>query len=905
MTKIHQLTTEDCLVSLGSRAKGLSSAEAQHRLREYGPNRIEKIARAPAVLRLLREFVQFFSVILWVAAALAFVAEWSAPGQGMSRIGYALIGVILITGIFTFWQEYRVERTLDALEKLLPRQVSLLRGGSVLRLAAEQVVPGDIVLLEQGDIVAADCRLIEAFSLRVNNATVTGEAMPQAREPDPSQEDDIIRSRNILLAGTSVASGRGKAVVFASAVRTEFGRIAQLTQASRAAVSPLRRQLAYLSRLIAAMAIGIGLVFFAVGMVIEVPFWQDFIFSIGIIVSMVPEGLLPTLTLSLVLAAQRLAKRNVLVRHLASVETLGSTTIICTDKTGTLTESRMRVQELLLGRERYIFSDIANRPEIAQHCVEFFAAANFCHDLKETINNDSQAYLGDPMEVALVEMAQSACSRFPALRRINEVPFDSSRMRQSVVYETPNGPVLYCKGAPEAVVPLCRQTFSSQIEPLDLAYKQTITEAQEAMAEKGLRVLAFAMRKPASADRADAIEQDMIFLGLVGLEDPPRPEVPEAISKCHNAGIKVIMVTGDHPRTAVAIARQIGLVRSGDPTIVTGDQVSRLSEVELTRMLNGSEVILARVAPEQKMRIVDTLKNSGHVVAVTGDGVNDAPALKAAHIGIAMGIVGTEVARTASDMVLLDDNFASLVNGIEEGRAVFQNIRKFLTYVLVHNVAELVPYLAFILFPIPLPLTPIQILAIDMGTDSLTALGLGVEEPHPQAMQQPPRPQKERLMNLSLALRAYLFLGLIEAAAALAAFLFILNTAGWTFGQTLAPTDPVYLSATTACLSAIIALQIVNVFLCRSSVQSVFSRRIFSNRLILWGVGLEIVSVFLIGYTPWGNLALGTAAPPLELWVFIIPFALGMLVLEELRKWVVRRAFYSGSQVGIGRPALQ
>jgi calcium-translocating P-type ATPase len=905
MTKIHQLTTEDCLVSLGSHAEGLSSAEAQHRLREYGPNRIEKIARVPAVLRLLREFVQFFSVILWVAAALAFVAEWSAPGQGMSRIGYALIGVILITGIFTFWQEYRVERTLDALEKLLPRQVSLLRGGSVLRLAAEQVVPGDIVLLEQGDIVAADCRLIEAFSLRVNNATVTGEAMPQAREPDPSQEDDIINSRNILLAGTSVASGQGKAVVFAIGVRTEFGRIAQLTQASGAAVSPLRRQLAYLSRLIAAMAIGIGLVFFAVGTVIEVPFWQDFIFSIGIIVSMVPEGLLPTLTLSLVLAAQRLAKRNVLVRHLASVETLGSTTIICTDKTGTLTESRMRVRELLLGRERYPLSDVANRPEIAQHCVEFFAAANFCHDLKETRNNGSQAYLGDPMEVALVEMAQSACSRFPALRRINEVPFDSSRMRQSVVYETPNGPVLYCKGAPEAVVPLCRQTFSSQIGPLDLAYKQTITEAQEAMAEKGLRVLAFAMGKPASADRADSLEQDMTFLGLVGLEDPPRPEVPEAISKCHNAGIKVVMVTGDHPRTAVAIARQIGLVRSGDPTIVTGDQLLRLSEVELTQMLNGSEVILARIPPEQKMRIVETLKNSGHVVAVTGDGVNDAPALKSAHIGIAMGVVGTEVARAASDMVLLDDNFASLVSGIEEGRAVFQNIRKFLTYVLVHNVAELVPYLAFILFPIPLPLTPIQILAIDMGTDSLTALGLGVEEPHPQAMRQPPRPQKERLMNLSLALRAYLFLGLIEAAAALAAFLFVLNSAGWTLGQTLAPTDPVYLSATTACLSAIIALQIVNVFLCRSSVQSVFSRRIFSNRLILWGVGLEIVSVFLIGYTSWGNLALGTAAPPPELWVFIIPFALGMLVLEELRKWVVRRAFYSGAQVGIRRAALQ
>jgi magnesium-transporting ATPase (P-type) len=425
--------------------------------------------------------------------------------------------------------------------------------------------------------------------------------------------------------------------------------------------------------------------------------------------------------------------------------------------------------------------------------------------------------------------------------------------------------------------------------PFTPQLRSTILAAQNAMAERGLRVLALAYRPLDSQWTPEALEQDFVWAGLVGVQDPPRREVQGALRKCREAGVRVIMTTGDHPRTALAIAREVGLVQAASPTVITGEALRHLSEVELQRLLESSEVIFARIAADQKLRIVEALKQQGHVVAVTGDGVNDAPALKNAHVGVAMGIMGTDVAKEAADMVLLDDNFASIVNAIEEGRAVFENMRKFLTYILAHNVPELVPYLAFSLFAIPLPLTPIQILSIDMGTDSLTALGLGVEAPDPQVMRRPPRSQADRLFSASLALRAYLFLGVIEAIAALAAFFFVLDGSGWAYGQALAPSDPLYLQATTACLSAVIVMQIVNVFLCRSTTRSAWSMGLLGNPLILWGVVLEVALILLIDYTAWGNVIFGTAPISGRVWLFVMPFAGGLLVLEELRKWLVRR----------------
>ena len=749
--KIQQLSSDGAVSSLNSGPQGLSSAEAQRRLWEFGPNRVEEVRRESPVLRFLKEFTHFFALILWLAAALAFLAEWIDPGQGMSKIGYAVIAVIVVSGIFSFWQEFRVERTLAALRQLLPQQVEVLRDGKVARLPADQLVPGDIVVFEEGSNIPADCRLIEAFAVRVNNATVTGESLSKLQTAEPSEKEELIHAENVLLAGTSMLSGEAKAVVFATGMHTEFGKIAHLTQTGRQPISPLREQVAYLSRLIGILAIGIGLAFFAISRLIGVPFWEGFIFAVGIIVAMVPEGLLPTLTLTLVLATQRMAKRNVLIRYLPSVETLGSTTVICTDKTGTLTQNRMTVRRLWLGAEL----DCSLNPSVGQGVSmdyhPFFLTARLCHDLREGEQKGQAVFLGDPMEVALVETAQRFLAAIPDYKKLDEIPFDVSRMRLSTVHDTPDGPTLFCKGAPEMVIPLCNRILADgEIRLFDDNLRVKVREAQEAMASQGLRVIAMSYRPLQASWQRLNVEEDLIFAGLAGLEDPPRPEVPEALRKCHEAGITVIMVTGDHPFTAKAIAREIGLLRSDDPLIITGDKLRLLSDIQLRLALDAPEVIFARVGADQKRRVVEALKQKGHVVAVTGDGVNDAPALKSAHIGIAMGIAGTDVAKEAADMVLLDDNFASIVNAVEEGRGVFDNIRRFLTYILAHNVPELAPYLAFSLFAIPLALTPIQILSIDMGTDSLTALGLGVEKPDPSIMQRPPRAQNERLFDWPL-----------------------------------------------------------------------------------------------------------------------------------------------------------
>jgi magnesium-transporting ATPase (P-type) len=494
------------------------------------------------------------------------------------------------------------------------------------------------------------------------------------------------------------------------------------------------------------------------------------------------------------------------------------------------------------------------------------------------------------MEQALVRMAGPARADAAGFERIDEIPFDPERKRLVTVHRISSDVVLFAKGAPEEL--LSRAAWvdvEGRREPLTIDRATALSIAATEMADRGLRVLAFAYRAlPPAYVLADA-EEELVVTALVGFEDPPRPEVPAAVRRCRDAGIRIVMVTGDHPHTALAIAREIGLVQSATASLVTGDDLRRLSDTQLQLALDAPELVCARVSADQKLRIVTALQRKRYIVAVTGDGVNDAPALRAAHIGIAMGMSGTAVAREASDLVLLDDNFASIVDAIEEGRTVFENIRKFLTYILTSNIPELVPYLAFAFLRVPLALTVIQILAVDLGTDMVPALALGTEPPDPGVMRRPPRDQQDRLLTPGLLVRAYAFLGVLEASAAIAAFFLVLVNGGWRWGTELPATSALYRQATTACLTAIVLMQIVNVHLCRSRRRSILSRPFFENRLIWAGIVAEVAMILSIDYTDAGNAMFGTAPIGYEAWLVVLPFASAMLFLEEIRKAVVRR----------------
>ena len=880
---IHRLTVTEALANLRTRPEGLSATEAQRRLREFGANRIERVRGEHGWRRLLHGFTHFLALILWLAAALAGFAEYREPGQGMGVLAGTILGVILINGLFSFWQEHRAEQALTALRRLLPHQVKVTRDDAPLALAAVDLVPGDVLWLEAGDDIPADCRVLEAFGVRVDNATITGESVPLPREAQASTSEELLNARNILLAGTSLVAGEARAVVFATGMRTEVGKIAHLTQTTGAVLSPLQREIARLSRVLALIAAALGALFFVIGQGLGLSFWASLLFAIGIIVANVPEGLLPTVTLALAMSGQRMARRQVLIRHLPSVETLGCATVICTDKTGTLTMNRMELKQLYAAGR---FWD-GEAKELAEIPPPFFEVALHCHNLRTSNNTE---WIGDPMEVALVRLARRVQPRATPLPKRGEIPFDSERRRLSTLHDAREGAVLYTKGALESILPLCRRIQQSENpEVLTAELAASFQKAEVAMAEQGLRVLALAYRPGASDRSPEELERDLILVGLVGFRDPPRPEVPQAVRICRDAGIRVIMVTGDHPHTALAIAREVGLVHTPEAVVINGDQLRRISDAELQLALDSAEVVFARVSADQKLRIVQALKRKGETVAATGDGVNDAPALKQADIGIAMGVTGTDVAREAAHMILLDDNFASIVAAIEEGRAVYDNIRKFLTYILTSNVPEIVPYLAFVLFKIPLPLTIIQILAVDLGTDMLPALALGAERPEPQVMQRPPRSRAERLLSWPLLARAYLFLGVMEAVAAMAAFFYVLTLAGWSYGETLDAGNPVYRQATTACLTGIIVMQVINIFLCRRERGTAFARGIFLNRLIVIGVAAEIALILVIDYTPWGNRLFGTTPIAADVWLSLVPFAFAMLLFEELRKALVRR----------------
>jgi len=860
---------------------GLSPDEARRRLHDHGFNEITEVRRTPLYLRFLAQFTHFLAILLWAAAGLCFLSHYLRPEEGMLPLGVAIVGVIVINAIFTFVQEYRAERALAALKKLLPFNVTVVRDDTVQEIPAREVAPGEVILLKEGDKVPGDARLLEASGLMVNNAPLTGESEPRLRNAEPF-EGEYLDSPNIVFASTLVVSGSGKAAVLATGMATEFGKIAHLTSAVDPGLSPLRQEILRVTRIVAAIAITMGLVFFILGGIMGRSFWLNFLFAVGLIVANVPEGLLPTVTLALAMGSQRLAKKQALVKNLVSVETLGSVTVICSDKTGTLTQNRMEARRLWL--------PAAPGDEDGAARERLKTIAYFCTNASFTEGE----YRGDPTEAAILKAAREMDGDLQG-ERLGEIPFSSERKRMTTVNRVEGEILVLCKGALETVLPHCSGLLKgAATHTLDEPERQILEEAYHDLMNAGLRVIAFAYKSLGPGDilredqGEDTWEEGLTLVGLMGLEDPPRPEVKEAIATCRRAGIRVIVITGDAGRTAAALAREIGL--TGDsPTVIEDRDLKNMSDQDLLQVLALPEVIFARMTPRHKLRIVALLKDEGEKVAVTGDGVNDAPALKKADIGIAMGVVGTDVAREAADMVLLDDNFATIVKAVEEGRGVFENIRKFISYIFASNIPEIVPYLAFVLFQIPLPLTIMQILAVDLGTDIFPALALGAEKPAPGLMHQPPRSPEERLLYPGLLARAYLFLGPIEALAAMAGFFFVLFSGGWEWGQFLPSNSVLYLTATTACLAAIIVTQIGNVFACRSLRKSLFRLGFLSNRLVLFGIATEILLALLIVYHPWGNAVFGTTPLPWQIWLLLLPFSVGLLLLEELRKLIVRK----------------
>ncbi len=916
--KFHRLRNAEVLLVLDTSPSGLSHEEARRRLLQVGLNSLQEITGAPLAGRFLRQFTHFLAILLWIAAGLAFLADALHPGQGMATLGWAILGVILINAVFAFVQEYKAERAVQALRRMLPAAAWVIRAGHAEQVARRELVPGDILLLEEGEQVSADARLIEANHMRVDNSSLTGEAHPRPRRVEPVTAENPLDAPNLVFAGTTVLSGRGRAVVYATGLRTEFGKIAHLATTVEPGLSPLQREIVRATHVIALLSAVMGLLFFLIGISTGMGFWVGAIFGIGIIVANVPEGLLPTVTLALARGSQRMAQRKAIIKQLTSVETLGCTTVICTDKTGTLTENRMRVDRLFVDGEEIEVREgrlLQNGQEPSafsfRNWQPLFRGFELCNNTRRARRPGNQvSFTGDPTEVALAEFTKlyghkvgedAPAERYP---RMGELPFDADRKRMSTIHWVEGKLVAFVKGAPEFVLPLCdRASIRGNTFLVTPGEREKVLAQSRSFAHQAYRVLAVAMREieqgPGKLD-SETVERALTFLGLVAMMDPPHREVPEAVARCRQAGVRVIMITGDHPLTALAVARKIGLAPAepdagakASATVIEGEQLDALNDEALRKMLalpkNGRpEPVFARMAPRHKMRLVSLLKDMGEVVAVTGDGVNDAPALHKADIGIAMGVAGTDVAKESADMILLDDNFATIVNAIEEGRAVYSNIRKFVTYVLSSNVPEIVPYLGYGLFAIPLPLTVPQILAVDLGTDMVPALALGAEPPHSGLMDVPPRPRTERLLSLPLLLRAYVFLGLIEAGIAMAAFFWFLRAHGWAWGTPLDWTDPLYRQATTITFAAIVIAQVANVFACRSERISAFRLGFLSNPFILWGIAVELALLAVIVYTPFGNLIFGTGPLPLWAWGPLLLGAAGLLLADEIRKLVMK-----------------
>ena len=917
----QKLTSEQLFESLETGIKGLTNQEAVERLSHFGKNALQEVKGKPLILKFLSQFTHIMAIMLWIAGIGAFVAR-------MPQLGIAVWAVNIINGLFSFWQEFQAEKATEALKRILPSYSRVMRDGEVQRVLSEEIVPGDLIFLEEGESISADSRLITSAELRVNQSTLTGESRPVSRTADPVSGEGLTESEtpNLIFAGTFVAAGSGKAIVYATGMNTAFGRIARLTQEVGDDLSPLQKEMQSVTKIVTAIAVGVGVIFFVLAKVFAQINWlESFILALGMIVAFVPEGLEPTVTLSLAMATKRMAKRHALIKKLSAVETLGCTTVICTDKTGTLTQNEMTVQSVwlptindgqLIGRavmvngtgyephgeltENNQFVVVKNDASLSRILLTM-ARCNTAKLVSPNSESPRWSVIGDPTEAALLVAAGKAGLTKEDIQGyvIAELPFDSRRKRMSIVQleRTAEGfeRVVNSKGGIREILDVCTQIqFGSEKQLLTEDMVSQIMQTNDEYARRGLRVLAASQKLMSQEDldySVDAIENGQTFLGFMAMMDPPRPDVAKAVEVCHKAGIRIIMITGDYGLTAETIARNIGIVKGEQVRIVTGFELESMDEKDLEEAVSG-EVIFARVAPEHKLRVVSALQTLGQVVAVTGDGVNDAPALKKANIGVAMGISGSDVAKEAADMILTDDNFHSIVNAIEEGRAVYENIKRFTTYIFTSNTPEAIPFMLFALSGgrIPIALPVMHVLAVDLGTDIVPALGLGAEPPEEGVMDVPPRKLSDHLITGQLLSRAYLILGPVQSVVAMFAFYYFFWRNGFS-GQwlDLPGSGQVYLAATAMAFSGVVVTQIGNLFTQRATHRSIFKVPLFNNRFIWLGVISEIALTLAIVYLPFMQRFIGTAAFDPKYWLFLIAWIPILPLVDSIYKYIKNR----------------
>lgn len=884
MNQSHSKPLLEIYRELEATHDGLSSAEAAKRLVSFGYNRLEAQKRISPWMLLLEQFKNALIITLLIATAIsAFV------GHGIEAIAIAVI--VLFAVLLGFIQEYRAEKAIEALKNMAAPTAKVLRDGKEQIIAASEIVPGDVFSLVAGDRIPADARLIQAINLRVEEASLTGESLPSEKEHDLVLNDKapLGDRANMVFAGTAASYGRGKAIAVATGMKTEFGKIAKMLQQVETEKTPLQKNLDKVGAMLARVAIVIVLIIVALGLFRGQPFIEMLIFGIALAVAVVPEALPAVVTISLALGVQRMVKRHALMRRLPAVETLGSTTVICSDKTGTLTRDEMTVKSVFVADTMLNVSGAGYIPEgkitaveagrsVPATLEELLTAGALCNDAKLFKEDNGEWMItGDPTEGALLVLARKAgideSQRMAQFPRIDEQPFSSETKRMITLHTFAGSTVACIKGAPEIIIADCTHLKTDNgIIPLDESGRQRILEQSHSMAADALRVLAITTKSNSALSEAGT---HMTFLGLVGMIDPPRAEAKEAVRKCREAGIMPVMITGDHPVTAQVIAYELGILSDGK--VVTGAQLEAMSDEEL-RASVGSTQVFARVAPEHKLRIVDAFQKNGHIVAMTGDGVNDAPALKKANIGISMGIKGTDVTKEASAMMLTDDNFASIVAAVEEGRGIYDNIKKYLTYLLSSNIGEIGLMAGATLLGVPLPLSAVQILYVNLATDGLPALALAVDPIDKNIMRRKPNDPKKGLFTKPI-MALMLTGGLWSTLVNLSLFLW-----ARTSGRSIA-------EAMTMTFVSLVLIQFFKAYNFRSERDPIV-RKPFSNKWLNLAIAWELVMLAAVIYVPILQKPFGTFCLTWQDWTIVTIAALSVIPVIETTKWVIRRGWF-------------